>query len=76
MLAAAFVAFPRTQADADAAHDPHRPVLERYKTRDDYVNRIRTAARELERDGFLLPDDAAVIIQSAATNPLWRAPEP
>jgi hypothetical protein len=71
-----YVAFPRTRADADAAHDPHRPVLERYKTRDDYVNRIRAAARDLERDGFLLPDDAAVIIESAATNPLWREPAP
>jgi len=76
MLAGAYVAFPLTQADADAAHDTHRPVLERYKTRNDYVNRIRTAARELERDGFLLPDDAAIIIQSAAASPLWRAPAP
>jgi hypothetical protein len=72
MLAGAYVAFPRTQADADATHDTHRPVLERYKTRNDYVNLIRAAARDLEHDGFLLPDDAAVIIQSAATNPLWR----
>jgi Alpha/beta hydrolase domain len=76
MLAAAYVAFPRTQADADAAHDTHRPVLERYKTRNDYVNRVRIAARELERDGFLLPEDAAIIIQSAAENPLWRLPAP
>jgi Alpha/beta hydrolase domain len=72
-LAAAYVAFPRTQADADAAHNAHRPVLERYKTRNDYVNQIRIAARVLTRDGFLLPEDAAVIIQSAAENPMWRA---
>jgi hypothetical protein len=51
-------------------------VRERYETRNDYVNRIRTAAHELERDGFLLPDDAAIIIQSAAVSPLWRAPAP
>jgi hypothetical protein len=43
----------------------HRPVLERYKMRNDYVNRIRTAAREPERDGFLWPDDAAIIIRTA-----------
>jgi hypothetical protein len=72
MLAGAYVTFPRTQADADARHDSHRPVLERYKTRNEYVNEIRIAARNLEHDGFLLPDDAAVIIQSAAENPLWR----
>jgi hypothetical protein len=75
-LAAAYVAFPRTQADADAAHDTHRPILERYKTRNEYVNLIRNAARDLERQGFLLPDDAAIIIQSAAENPLWRGSAP
>jgi len=73
-LAAAYVAFPRAQADADKAHDPRRPVLERYPTRNDYLNRIRVAARELGRDGFLLPEDQATIIQSAAESPLWRAP--
>ena len=36
----------------------------------------RIAARELEKDGFLLPEDAAIIIQSAAENPLWRAAAP
>jgi hypothetical protein len=41
-------------------------IAERYKNRDDYVNRIRIAARSLEADGFLLPDDAAVIIAAAA----------
>ena len=76
MLAGAYVAFPRTQADADVAHDGHRAVLERYKMRNEYVNRVRTAARELEREGFLLPDDAAIIIQSAAENSLWRASSP
>jgi Alpha/beta hydrolase domain len=75
-LAAAYVAFPRTQADADAAHDTHRPILERYKTRNEYVNLIRAAAHNLEREGFLLPDDAAIIIHSAAENPLWRASAP
>lgn len=75
-LAGAYVAFPLSREDADRAHDPHRPVLERYKTRNDYVNQIRIAARDLERDGFLLPDDAAIIIQSAAESPLWRVPMP
>jgi hypothetical protein len=71
-LAGAYVAFPRTQEDADFKQDGHRPVLDRYKTRNAYVDHIRIAARDLERDGFLLPDDAAIIIQSAAESPLWR----
>ena len=41
-------------------------IAQLYKNRDDYVNRIRIAARELEAQGFLLPDDAAVIIAAAA----------
>jgi hypothetical protein len=41
-------------------------IAARYKNRDDYVNRIRIAARSLEAEGFLLPDDAAVIIAAAA----------
>jgi hypothetical protein len=75
-LGGAYVAFPRTQADADARHDSQRPVLERYTTRNEYVNQIRIAARNLEHDGFLLPDDAAGIIQSAAESPLWRSRAP
>jgi hypothetical protein len=75
-VAAAYLAFPRTQADAEAAHDTHRPVLERYETHNDYASLIRTAARDLERDCFLLLDDAAIIIQSAAENPLWRRSAP
>jgi hypothetical protein len=30
------------------------------------VNKVRIAAQDLMRRGFLLPDDAAVIIQEAA----------
>jgi hypothetical protein len=76
MLAGAYVAFPVTAADGSAAHDAHRPVLERYRTRNAYVDRIRTAARALEQEGFLLPEDAAIVIQAAAENPLWSKSAP
>ncbi|MEI6839019.1 MAG: hypothetical protein WCK56_14600, partial [Alcaligenaceae bacterium] len=36
------------------------------RNRDDYVNRIRGAALGLIESGFLLRDDAAVIVQAAA----------
>jgi hypothetical protein len=39
--------------------------------RDDYVNRVRAAAQDLVARGFLLSDDAAVIIQSAASSNLF-----
>jgi Alpha/beta hydrolase domain len=66
---------PKTGACALAgAFLPFTPeeIARRYKSRDDYVDRIRTAARALEREGLLLPEDAAVIIADAAAHP-WRA---
>jgi hypothetical protein len=44
-------------------------IARRYKNRDDYVDRIRAAARTLQQEGLLLPEDAAVIIADAAARP-------
>ena len=41
-------------------------IAELYKNHDDYVNRIRIAARALQAERLLLSDDAAVIIADAA----------
>ncbi|HTG26568.1 MAG TPA: alpha/beta hydrolase domain-containing protein, partial [Reyranella sp.] len=41
-------------------------IAELYKNRDDYVNQIRVAARKLEAEKLLLPEDAAVIVAAAA----------
>ena len=75
-LAGAYVAFPRTQADAVAPPNGLRPVMDRFKTRNAYVDRIRAAARDLSGQGFLLPEDAAIIVHSAAENRLWHASVP
>lgn len=56
-LAGAFLPFTQAQ------------IAARYKDRDDYVNRIRTAARALQKEGFLLREDAAVIVAAAAAHP-------
>jgi len=42
-------------------------IAQRYKSRDDYLDRIRTAARELEKEGFMLPADVSVIVNAAAS---------
>ena len=72
MLVGAYLPFARTKAEREAANDPRPSIEERYRNRDDYVNRIRIAARELEEAGFLLPEDAAVIIESAAASPMFK----
>ncbi|SDM76597.1 hypothetical protein SAMN05216360_103321 [Methylobacterium phyllostachyos] len=62
--------FPRTPDEAKGG----RPSLaERYKDQQDYVNRVGIAARTLEADGFLLPEDVAVILNAAAENRIFAS---
>ncbi|MEL6060058.1 MULTISPECIES: alpha/beta hydrolase domain-containing protein [unclassified Methylobacterium] len=46
-------------------------LAERYTSRQDYENRVRTAARAAQAEGFLLPADVAVIVNAAAETPLF-----
>jgi hypothetical protein len=61
-----YIPFAKDSAQRIANNDVRPSVAERYKNRDDYVNRIRVAAFNLLESGFLLQDDAAVIVQAAA----------
>jgi hypothetical protein len=65
-LAAGYVAFTKTRKERAAANDSRPSLAERYKNRNDYANRIRAAARALERRGLLLGEDADIIVQAAA----------
>jgi hypothetical protein len=68
MLLGGYIPFAKTKAARDAVNDSRPSLAELYRNRDDYVNRIRVAARELEQAGFLLPEDGAIIIQAAASS--------
>ena len=65
-LMGSFTPFAKDLVQRTANNDTRASVTERYKNRDDYVNRIRGAALYLLESGFLLQDDAAVIVQAAA----------
>ena len=74
-LVGSYTAFAATKAQRESLNDLRPSLAERYRHRDDYVNRIRIAAQDLIQRGFLLPDDAAVIVQAAAaTSALGPAP--
>jgi hypothetical protein len=75
-LVGAFVPFAPTQQTREAAGDQRLSLAERYRDQDDYVNRIGTAVREAETAGFLLPEDAAVIVNSVAAAPIFVQPMP
>ena len=65
-LGSSYVAFAKTKDEREATSDSRISLAERYKDRNDYVNRVRAAARELEQRGLLLTEDAAIITHTAA----------
>ncbi len=72
MLVGSFSPFAATKVEREHAGDTRPSIEERYRSRDDYVNRVRVVTQDLMARGFLLPEDAAVIVQEAASSDLFR----
>jgi hypothetical protein len=62
-LSGGFIPFARTRAERGA--DPRASLEERYATHAAYVTQVETAAKELQKEGFLLPHDAQRLIADA-----------
>jgi hypothetical protein len=60
-----FIPFARTKAEREAAGDPRPSLEERYRTRANYVARIKAAADDLVRERLLLPSDALGYVKDA-----------
>lgn len=57
--------FPATQADREAMGDPRLSIAERYGSKAEYLQRVRTAATSLVQAGYLLADDIAYVEEGA-----------
>jgi hypothetical protein len=66
-LTGSFIPFAGTLAQRMANGDPRPSLHERYGSTAGYVMAVTNAANNLVADGFLLPDDAAAIINRAAS---------
>jgi len=66
-LEGSLVPFAKTKAEREAKKDPRPSLEERYKDRADYAGRIKAATAELQRDGYLLEEDATRINARAAS---------
>ena len=66
VFAGSTLPFPRTRGERETSGDPRRSVEERYRSRDDYLARVREAARSLAKDGDLLEEDVEVSVRFAA----------
>jgi hypothetical protein len=57
--------FARTAAEREARKDPRPSLAERYQDRTAYVSKVRNAALDLQRRGYLLEEDVAKIVERA-----------
>jgi hypothetical protein len=64
-LLGSYLPLARTKTEREARHDPRLSIEERYKSRDDYLQRIRTAAGALVKERFLLDQDIEDVVQRA-----------
>jgi len=67
-----YVPFARTRAERLAAHDPRPSLEERYGDHAGFVARVREAAARQAAAGWLLPDDAARLVEDAQRSDVLR----
>jgi hypothetical protein len=70
-LDGSYLRFPHTSEEQAEASDPRPAVLDRYPGRGAYLRRVVEAAMGLEREGYLLAEDALELIRAAAERDLW-----
>jgi hypothetical protein len=62
-LLGSYIPFVMTKVERDARKDPRLSISERYRDRNDYLEKLRTAAQELVKGRYLLPEDVENIIK-------------
>jgi hypothetical protein len=68
-FAGSTIPFAKTKAERERTGDPRLSIAERYRGRDDYLQKIRASARSLAAGGYLLEGDIDAIVRQAG--PHW-----
>ena len=63
--------FARTRVEREAAGDPRPAIAERYRSREEYLARVRSAAEALATARYLLEEDVETSLDFAAR--MWDA---
>ena len=66
------IPFARTLQERQSTGDPRLSLQERYTHHEGYVDAVRKAADKATKEGFLLPLDAALLIQAAEASAVLR----
>lgn len=70
-LDGSYLAFPKTLADRQKSGDPRASIQERYPTRKGYLDAYAKAVDELQKERFLLEEDASRMLEEAAARDYW-----
>jgi hypothetical protein len=70
-LLGSFEPFPKTREERARTGDSRKSIEERYRSRQDYLDRVQQAAQDLLRQRYLLPDDIPSILHRAGQT--WDA---
>lgn len=62
------IAFARSKAERKASGDPRPSIEERYRNREDYLAKVKSASADLVSRGYLLPRDAALVVEQCANH--------
>ncbi len=66
------IPFANTKAERLASGDPRLSLEERYPSHEFYVKKVTKAARKLEKQRFMLPDDVERVIQEAEASDIGK----
>jgi hypothetical protein len=66
------IPFAKTPEERKASNDPRPSLQERYGSHDGYVAAVGKAAERATKEGFLLPEDAAALIEAAKKSAVLR----
>ncbi len=67
-LVGSFIPFPATARERKASGDARLSIAERYPDRDDYVEKVRTSARNLVSRRLLRSEDVNAVVAESATH--------
>lgn len=66
------VPFAKTAQERQANNDVRLSLQERYGSHDGYVNAVQKAADRAVKEGFLLPEDAQMLVKDAAASAVLK----
>jgi hypothetical protein len=70
-LHGSYLELPKTKTDRLQTGDPRPAIHERYPSRDAYLAKYTDAVLGLQKEGYLLPTDAIMLLRQASDRDLW-----